>query len=42
VNPAAGWTVHFGRIIVAQAVTEDLLIVTADNLIRRYPVFIVW
>ena len=32
----------FDRIIIAQAITNDLLIVTPDNLIRRYPVPIIW
>ena len=32
----------FDRIIIAQAITERMLIVTSDGLIRRYPVGVVW
>ena len=32
----------FDRIIIAQAITEGMLIVTSDGLIRRYPVGVVW
>ena len=32
----------FDRIIIAQAIADDMLIVTSDHLIRRYPVSIVW
>ena len=32
----------FDRIIVAQAIAGDMVIVTSDGLIRRYPVSVVW
>ena len=32
----------FDRLLVAQAVTEDLVILTADPLVTRYPVQTVW
>ena len=32
----------FDRIIVAQAIAADMVIVTSDGLIRRYPVSVVW
>lgn len=32
----------FDRIIIAQAIADDMLIVTPDNRITRYPVSIIW
>ena len=32
----------FDRILVAQAVAEDLTLVTRDRVLRRYPVAVEW
>ncbi len=32
----------FDRIIIAQVMADDTVIVTSDGLIRRYPVSVVW
>lgn len=32
----------FDRIIVAQAKTEDLCIISHDDIIRKYPVAVEW
>ena len=32
----------FDRIIIAQAIADDMLIVTSDTAIKRYPVSILW
>jgi len=32
----------FDRLLIAQAIVEDLVLVTADAQLRRYPIRIVW
>lgn len=32
----------FDRLLIAQAVAEDMTIITSDRLISRYPVAVVW
>jgi PIN domain nuclease of toxin-antitoxin system len=33
---------HFDRLLVAQAIVEDLVFVTRDRLLERYPVNVLW
>ena len=33
---------YFDRIIIAQAIANNILIVTPDNRITRYPVSVIW
>jgi len=38
----AGWTGSFDRLLAAQALEEDLTVVSADRVFRKYGVALVW
>jgi PIN domain nuclease of toxin-antitoxin system len=32
----------FDRLLIAQSKTENLLLISADSVLKKYPVFLLW